>query len=120
MAFLIHSVDDGRNVPIEYLPCSAITPKIGMALIQSSGKLAVATGANKPAYICMTEKASAVSAGDIIPVKELDAYFDGKKINYSMTDEEAAKDKDTEDEPLRKGYAIVSVSGSSYKLEYLE
>ena len=52
--------------------------------------------------------------------QELDAYFDGKEINYGMTDEEAAKDKDTEDEPLRKGYAIVSVSGSSYKLEYLE
>ena len=37
MAFMIHSTDDGRVVPIEYLPASAITPKIGMALIQSSG-----------------------------------------------------------------------------------
>jgi len=72
MAFMIHSVDDGRNIPIEYLPCSAITPKIGMALTQSSGKLAIATGTTKPTYICMTERASAVSAGDIIPVIRVD------------------------------------------------
>lgn len=73
MAFLIHSVDDGRNIPIEYLPCSAITPKIGMALVMSSGKLAIAAGTNKPAYICMTEKAAAVTAGDIIPVIRVDS-----------------------------------------------
>lgn len=73
MAFLIHSVDDGRNIPIEYLPCSAITPKIGMALVMSSGKLAIAAGTNKPAYICMTEKSAAVTAGDIIPVIRVDS-----------------------------------------------
>ena len=32
--FKIYSVDDGRNVPIEYLPASAITPKMGLALTQ--------------------------------------------------------------------------------------
>lgn len=68
MAFLIHSVDDGRVLPIEYLPCSAITPKVGMALTQTSGNLAIATGATAPAYISMIEKETACVAGDIIPV----------------------------------------------------
>ena len=72
MSFLIHTVDDGRTPAWEYLPCSAITPKIGMALTVTDGKLAVATGTTKPSYISMTEKASAVAAGDIIPVIRVD------------------------------------------------
>ena len=44
MAFMLHTTDDGHIPAWEYLPCSAITPKVGMALTQSSGKLAVATG----------------------------------------------------------------------------
>lgn len=68
MAFLLHSIDDGRIPSWEYLPCSAITPKVGMALTQSSGNLAIATGTTAPTYICMVEKSAAVSAGDIIPV----------------------------------------------------
>ncbi len=66
--FIPYQNEDGRAAPWEYLPCSAITPKIGMALILSSGKLAIATGTTKPSYISMTEKSAAVSAGDIIPV----------------------------------------------------
>ena len=72
MAFLIHSVDDGHVPAIEYLPCGAITPKVGMALVQSSGNLAIATGTTKPTYISMIEKDSACSAGDIIPVIRAD------------------------------------------------
>lgn len=68
MAFKVHSTDDGRVPSIEYLPCGAITPKVGMALIQTTGNLAIATGTNKPAYISMVEKDSACTAGDIIPV----------------------------------------------------
>lgn len=68
MAFLIHTVDDGRNLPIEYLPCSAITPVVGMALTQTSGNLAIATGTTKPTYVAMTTKEAAVTAGDLIPV----------------------------------------------------
>ena len=68
MAFLIHSVDGGRVPGWEYLPCSAITPKVGMALVQSSGNLALATGTTKPTYISMCEKSAACTAGDIIPV----------------------------------------------------
>ena len=70
--FLLHSTDDGRVPSLEYLPAEAITPKVGLALTQSSGNLAVATGTTKPSYICMVEKDSAVTAGDIIPVFRID------------------------------------------------
>ena len=68
MAFLPYKFDgSGKPQSLEYLPASAITPKVGMALIVSSGKLAVATGTNKPTYICMTEGPT-LTAGDVIPV----------------------------------------------------
>jgi len=70
--FLLHSTDDGRVPSLEYLPAAAITPKVGMALVQSSGKLAVATGTTKPTYICMAERDSALTAGDIIPCFRVD------------------------------------------------
>ena len=44
MAFKIYSTDDNRVPGIEYLPASAITPKVGMALTQTTGQLALATG----------------------------------------------------------------------------
>lgn len=66
MAFMLYS---SNHVPdFEYLPCSAITPKIGMALTQTTGNLAIATGTTKPTYISMCEKSAACTAGDIIPV----------------------------------------------------
>lgn len=68
MAFLIHSTDDGRVLPWEYLPAGAITPKVGLALYQSGGNLALAAGTTKPTYICMREQEEAVTAGDLIPV----------------------------------------------------
>ena len=68
MAFLIQQVDGGRVPGIEYLPCGAITPKIGMALIQSGGNLAVASGTTAPTYVSMIEKETPCTAGDIIPV----------------------------------------------------
>lgn len=68
MSFKIHSIDDNRISGIEYLPCGAITPKVGMALVQTSGNLALATGTNAPTYISMCEKDSPCTAGDIIPV----------------------------------------------------
>lgn len=66
--FVPYSTEEGRVQPWEYLPCSAITPKIGMALVQSSGNLAIATGTTKPTHISMVEKSAAVTAGDLIPV----------------------------------------------------
>lgn len=68
MAFLVHSTDDHRAVHLEYHPVSAIVPKVGMAMVMTSGKLAVAAGTTKPQYICMTQRESACQAGEIIPV----------------------------------------------------
>lgn len=68
MAFKIHKVDDGHNLPFEYLPASAIIPKVGMALVLSAGKLAKCGSTAVPAYICMVEKEAAVEAGTVIPV----------------------------------------------------
>lgn len=68
MAFKIHKIDDNRVCGIEYLPCAAITPKVGLALYQSGGNLTTATGTTAPTYISMCEKDSACTAGEIIPV----------------------------------------------------
>jgi len=65
--FQIYQTDDGHELSFEYLPCAAITPKQGMALTVSGGKLAVATGTVKPKYICAREESAAVAAGTIIP-----------------------------------------------------
>lgn len=72
MAFLIHSTDDGYIPSFEYLPCSAITPKVGMALTQSGGNLVIAAGTNAPTYISMIEKEEACTAGELIPVIRVD------------------------------------------------
>ena len=66
--FIPYSNEDGRVAPWEYLPCGAITPKLGMALVFSSGNLAIAAGTTKPTHISMCEKSAAVSAGTVIPV----------------------------------------------------
>lgn len=84
MAFKIHKVDDGHNLPFEYLPAAAITPEAGMALTVSSGKLAAATATTAPTYICMVEKDAAVEAGSVIPVVRV-----GKEVIWET---EAAAD----------------------------
>lgn len=66
--FIPYSTEDGRVQPWELLPCGAITPKIGMALVQSSGVFAIATGTTKPTHISMVEKDAACTSGDLIPV----------------------------------------------------
>ncbi len=68
LGFYPESVIDGHVPPWEYLPCSAIQPKVGMAMALSTGKLAIATGTTKPEYICMAEYPAAVTAGTIVPV----------------------------------------------------
>lgn len=67
MRFFIHSVDDGHIPPFEYVVCGNITPKAGMALTQTAGKLAMATGATMPKYISMLE-ADVAMDGKAIPV----------------------------------------------------
>lgn len=71
--FIPYKTDDGRVPAWEYLPVSAITPKVGMALTMTSGQLAKASGTTKPTYISMVEKETACTAGDIIPVVRVGA-----------------------------------------------
>lgn len=68
LAFKLYSTDDGRVPPVEYLPAGAIIPKAGMALTQSSGNLAIATGTTAPTYISMMDADAALTAGTMIPV----------------------------------------------------
>lgn len=72
MGFIPMKNEDGALAPYEYLPCSAITPKIGMALTQTNGNLAIASGTTVPTYISMTERNTAVTAGELIPVIRVD------------------------------------------------
>lgn len=70
--FVPHKNAAGNAIPWEYLPAGAITPKVGMALIQTDGNLAVATGTNAPSYISMMESDAALTAGTNIPVIRVD------------------------------------------------
>lgn len=70
--FLPHKNAAGNVHPWEYLPSAAITPKAGMAMVQSGGNLVAAKGTDRPTYICMTERDAAVTAGEIIPVIRVD------------------------------------------------
>lgn len=67
MAFLIHSVEGGYIPSWEYHPAGAITPKVGLALTQTSGNYALASGTTTPTYISMMEAEAALTAGTIIP-----------------------------------------------------
>lgn len=73
MAFYIHSTDDHRAAALEYLPCGAITPKLGLALVMTNGNLAVASGTARPQYLCMTQREAPCTAGEIIPVVRVQA-----------------------------------------------
>lgn len=68
MAFVPYQNADGRDLPIEYLPCSNIKPEKGMAMTLVSGKLAKASGTTAPTYVCALDADAAVAAGTIIPV----------------------------------------------------
>ena len=59
--------DNGNNFPIiELKPATAGTYEVGDALVYSTGKVATASGANKPAFICATSVVAA--SGDKIAV----------------------------------------------------
>lgn len=72
MAFLIHSTGDHRVPVNKLLPCGAITPKVGMAMVLANGSLAIATGTTKPTHICMEEHQTAVAAGTLIHVHQVE------------------------------------------------
>lgn len=68
LGFIPHTIEGGGTLPIEMQPAAAITPKIGLALVYSAGKLAVCGATAVPEYICMTESDTALAAGTMIPV----------------------------------------------------
>lgn len=68
MSFRFHAVDGGHNPPHEYLEAEGLTPKVGMALKLSGGKLVTAAGSDVPTYISMTERQTPCAAGELIPV----------------------------------------------------
>ncbi len=68
MAFFIHSTDDGRAPVTEYLPVGAITPKAGMTLTVTNGKLEIAAAKAEPSYISLCERESECVSGELIPV----------------------------------------------------
>lgn len=68
MAIMIYQTDSGRVPGVEYLPCGTITPKAGMALKMTAGKLAAASGADTPLYLSMAEKDKPCTEGELIPV----------------------------------------------------
>ena len=69
--FYIHTTDDGRQLPTECLPCSAIAPKYGQAMYMKSGKLAVAGGANKAEYVSVQNEEHNLADGDICAVVKI-------------------------------------------------
>lgn len=85
MAFIPHTLNEGGHPPFEYLPASAITVELGMALVFSGGKLAKATGTTVPQYFSLTNKVCA--AGDIIPVQKLE-----HGVDYETTSSAAIAD----------------------------
>ena len=62
---------DGAVDAWVHFPAAAGEYHIGMALTQTSGNLAKASGAVKPTYICMTEKVT-TAAGELIPAIPVD------------------------------------------------
>lgn len=66
MGFLIHSTGDHRVPVNKLLPCGAITPRVGMAMVLSGGVLAAASGTTKPTHICVEEHETAVASGTMI------------------------------------------------------
>ena len=88
--FTLFQTDDGHELPFEYLPCAAITPKYGMGMVVTGGKLAIASGANKPKYMCVRDRGrnrhprgeggrgSALENGELVLVHRGRGLYDGE------------------------------------------
>lgn len=117
MTFLIHTTDDGRSIPWEYLPVKAITPKVGLALAldAATGQLEVS---QTPQYICMAEFSQAVEAGVVIPVIKIqpDVVFE------SALDGDAAFKIGELADVTADGLQISSgaASNSNFLIEYMD
>lgn len=72
MGFMIQSTGDHRVPVNKLLPCGAITPKVGMAMVLTAGQLGIASGTTKPTHICVEEHEAAVAAGTLIHVQQVE------------------------------------------------
>ena len=72
MGFMIQSTGDHRVPVNKLLPCGAITPKVGMAMVLTAGQLGIASGTTKPTHICVEEHEAAVTAGTLIHVHQVE------------------------------------------------
>ena len=91
MAFLPYKVDGScRPQSLDYLPASAITPKVGLALKFASGQLALCSGTTKPEYICMTAGPT-LTAGDVIPVLKINPDMVFETVLYNDGDSTGPK-----------------------------
>ena len=79
--------DTMHTHPIEQMPCSAIQPDVGMAMVMSGGLLVKATGTTKPTYVSVTRKEAACTAGDLIQVIRVDP---GAKFKTTFSADAAA------------------------------
>lgn len=70
--FSIFSIDGALTRGIEYLPAAAIVPKAGMALKTEGGQLVAASGEDKPSYISLCERETALVSDEVIPVMRAD------------------------------------------------
>lgn len=61
--FIPYSNKDGHVIPWVKVPFGAITPVVGLGVYMSSGVAALATGTQKPEYICMEQHEDAVTSG---------------------------------------------------------
>lgn len=68
--FYFHKINRESDIPWVRLTCGSITPKSGMALKLSSGKLVLATGSDMPEYISMVERSASAENEEInvVPV----------------------------------------------------
>ncbi len=95
MAFKLHVVNGGYMPPMEYLPAGAITPKVGLALVQKNGNLVIAGATEAPTYISMTDRQAPCTEGEEIPVIRVQeniifettnqAEFSGVKLGEKVT-----------------------------------
>lgn len=87
MSFKPYSYDDGRSQPFEYFPIAgSLAVESGTMLIMSSGELALATGTNKPTYVCVSNIPE-TTAHEIVAVERV-----SPKIIFETTLSEADSD----------------------------
>ncbi|HMM05258.1 MAG TPA: hypothetical protein PKD52_01075 [Clostridiales bacterium] len=121
MAFQLYSTDDGHVPAWEYLPCKAITPKVGLCLAFDtvSEQLQVS---DTPEYICMRAENAAVAAGTLIPViritKEMvfESALDAANANLkagSLVDVDATGLLVDADSSADKVFQITALNGTA-------